>query len=159
MKCPFCTSLDTKVIDSRPDKDGTAIRRRRECEACGQRVTTYERVEELQPLVIKKDGRREPFDRLKLIAGVQKACEKRPVSSETIQRLADRVEARLQEGSDREIPTTTIGEWVMKELHDVDEVAYVRFASVYRSFKDINEFMSELQEILTSGGVRPPKKK
>lgn len=158
MKCPFCASPDTKVIDSRPDKDGTAIRRRRECEGCGKRVTTYERVEELQPLVIKKDGRREPFDRLKLIAGVQKACEKRPVSSETVQRLADRVEARLQEGSDREVPTTVIGEWVMKELHDVDEVAYVRFASVYRSFKDINEFMSELQEILTSGGGRPARK-
>ena len=156
MKCPFCSSLDTKVVDSRPDKDGTAIRRRRECESCGKRVTTYERVEELQPLVIKKDGRREPFDRLKLIAGVQKACEKRPVSSETIQRLADRVEARLQEASEREVPTTTIGEWVMAELHDVDEVAYVRFASVYRSFKDINEFMAELQEILTSGGIRAP---
>jgi transcriptional repressor NrdR len=148
--------MDTKVVDSRPDKDGTAIRRRRECESCGKRVTTYERVEELQPLVIKKDGRREPFDRLKLIAGVQKACEKRPVSSEIIQRLADRVEARLQEASEREVPTTTIGEWVMAELHDVDEVAYVRFASVYRSFKDINEFMAELQEILTSGGVRGP---
>ena len=159
MKCPFCTSLDTKVIDSRPDKDNTAIRRRRGCEACGKRFTTYERVEELQPLVIKKDGRREPFDRLKLISGVQKACEKRPVSSETIQRLADRVEARLQEGSDREVPTPTIGEWVMAELHDVDEVAYVRFASVYRSFKDINEFMSELQEILTSGSVRAPMRK
>jgi transcriptional repressor NrdR len=159
MKCPFCPSMDTKVVDSRPDKDGTAIRRRRECESCGKRVTTYERVEELQPLVIKKDGRREPFDRLKLIAGVQKACEKRPVSSETIQRLADRVEARLHEGSDREVPTPTIGEWVMKELHDVDEVAYVRFASVYRSFKDINEFMSELQELLTSGVVRPLGKK
>jgi transcriptional repressor NrdR len=158
MKCPFCPSMDTKVIDSRPDKDGTAIRRRRECESCGKRVTTYERVEELLPLVIKKDGRREPFGRLKLIAGVQKACEKRPVSSETIQRLADRVELRLNEASDRETPTTTIGEWVMKELHDVDEVAYVRFASVYRSFKDINEFMAELQEILVSGGVRPPKK-
>ncbi len=158
MKCPFCPSMDTKVIDSRPDKDGTAIRRRRECESCGKRVTTYERVEELLPLVIKKDGRREPFGRLKLIAGVQKACEKRPVSSETIQRLADRVELRLHEASDRETPTTTIGEWVMKELHDVDEVAYVRFASVYRSFKDINEFMAELQEILVSGGVRPPKK-
>ncbi len=159
MKCPFCASMDTKVIDSRPDKDGTAIRRRRECESCGKRVTTYERVEELLPLVIKKDGRREPFDRLKLMAGVQKACEKRPVSSETIQRLADRVETRLQEGSDRETPTTTLGEWVMKELHDVDEVAYVRFASVYRSFKDINEFMAELQELLISGGVRPSRKR
>ncbi len=159
MKCPFCVSPDTKVVDSRPDKDNTAIRRRRECELCGKRFTTYERVEELQPLVIKKDGRREPFDRLKLIAGVQKACEKRPVSSETIQRLADRVEARLQEGSEREVHTTVIGEWVMKELHDVDEVAYVRFASVYRSFKDINEFMAELQEILVSGGVRPTRKR
>jgi len=148
MKCPFCTSPDSKVVDSRPDKGGAAIRRRRECESCGKRFTTHERVEEMLPLVTKKDGRREPFDRLKIIAGIQKASEKRPVSTETIERLVDRLEARMQEWGEREAPSTTIGEWVMNELHDIDEVAYVRFASVYRSFKDINEFMAELQDLL-----------
>lgn len=148
MKCPFCAHLDSKVVDSRPDKGGAAIRRRRECESCGKRFTTHERVEEVLPLVLKKDGRREPFDRLKLIAGIQKACEKRQVSRETIERLVDRLEARLPELGEKEVPSTTIGEWVMNELHDIDEVAYVRFASVYRSFKDVNEFMSELQDLL-----------
>ncbi len=148
MRCPFCLHPNSKVVDSRPDKDGSSIRRRRECEVCGKRFTSHERVEEILPMVLKKDGRREPFDRLKLIAGIKKACEKRPVSVETIERMVDQLEARLQEGGEREIPTTTIGEWVMAELHEIDEVAYVRFASVYRSFKDINEFMSELQDLL-----------
>lgn len=148
MKCPFCALPDSKVVDSRPEKDGSAIRRRRECESCGKRFTTHERIEEMLPLVQKKDGRREPFDRLKVIAGIKKACEKRPVSVESIEKMVDRLETRLQESAEREIPSTTIGAWVMKELHDVDEVAYVRFASVYRSFKDINEFMVELQELL-----------
>ena len=148
MKCPFCSFADSKVVDSRPDKEGTTIRRRRECEACGKRFTTHERVEEMLPLVLKKDGRREPFDRAKIIAGIQKACEKRPVSIETIERLADRLETRLQESGEREVPTKTIGEWVMNDLHEIDQVAYVRFASVYRSFKDINEFMAELQDLL-----------
>jgi transcriptional repressor NrdR len=148
MKCPFCSFADSKVVDSRPDKEGTTIRRRRECESCGKRFTTHERVEEMLPLVLKKDNRREPFDRAKIIAGIQKACEKRPVSIETVERLVDRLEARLQESGDREVPTKTIGEWVMNELHEIDEVAYVRFASVYRSFKDINEFMAELQDLL-----------
>ncbi len=148
MKCPFCALPDSKVVDSRPEKDGSAIRRRRECESCGKRFTTHERIEEMLPLVQKKDGRREPFDRLKVIAGIKKACEKRPVSVESIEKMVDRLESRLQESSEREIPSTTIGAWVMKELHDADEVAYVRFASVYRSFKDINEFMVELQELL-----------
>ena len=148
MKCPFCALPDSKVVDSRPEKDGSAIRRRRECESCGKRFTTHERIEEILPLVQKKDGRREPFDRLKVIAGIKKACEKRPVSVESIEKMVDRLESRLQESGEREIPSTTIGTWVMKELHDVDEVAYVRFASVYRSFKDINEFMVELQELL-----------
>ncbi len=148
MKCPFCSFQDSKVVDSRPDKGGSAIRRRRECESCGKRFTTHERVEEILPLVMKKDGRREPFDRMKVIAGVQKACEKRPVSVETIERLVDKLETRLQEGNEREISSTVIGEWVMRELHDLDEVAYVRFASVYRSFKDITEFMAELQDLL-----------
>ncbi|GFE58330.1 MULTISPECIES: transcriptional regulator NrdR [Geobacteraceae] len=148
MKCPFCSFADSKVVDSRPDKGGSTIRRRRECESCGKRFTTHERVEDILPLVEKKDGRREPFDRLKLIAGIQKACEKRPVSAEAIEHMVDRLETRLQESSEKEVPSTTIGEWVMNELHDLDQVAYVRFASVYRSFKDINEFMSELQDLL-----------
>lgn len=148
MKCPFCGNPDSKVVDSRPDKGGAAIRRRRECESCAKRFTTHERIEEMLPLICKKDGRREPFDRLKVVAGIKKACEKRPVSIEEIERMADRLEARLQESSEREIPASQVGEWIMKELHDTDEVAYVRFASVYRSFKDISEFMDELQELL-----------
>jgi transcriptional repressor NrdR len=148
MKCPFCAFADSKVVDSRPDKEGSTIRRRRECESCGKRFTTHERVEEILPLVIKKDGRREPFDRMKLVAGVMKACEKRPVSVETIERLIDRLEIQMQESGEKEIPSKSLGEWVMTELHAIDQVAYVRFASVYRSFKDITEFMSELQELL-----------
>lgn len=148
MKCPFCAYLDTKVVDSRPDKGGATIRRRRECESCGKRFTTHERVEDIMPLVQKKDGRRESFDRLKVIGGIQKACEKRPVSVEQIEQMVDRLETRLQECGEREIASTMIGEWVMNELHKVDQVAYVRFASVYRSFKDINEFMAELQDLL-----------
>jgi transcriptional repressor NrdR len=148
VKCPFCISPDSKVVDSRPDKDGSAIRRRRECEACGRRFTTHERVEEILPQVVKRDGRREPFDRMKLVAGLKKACEKRPVSVETIEAMVDRVEARLMESGEKELPSTSIGELVMQELHGVDQVAYVRFASVYRSFKDITEFMSELQDLL-----------
>lgn len=148
MKCPFCAYLDTKVVDSRPDKGGATIRRRRECESCGKRFTTHERVEDILPLVMKKDGRRESFDRLKVIGGIQKACEKRPVSVEQIEQMVDRLETRLQESGEREIASTMIGEWVMNELHSVDQVAYVRFASVYRSFKDINEFMAELQDLL-----------
>jgi transcriptional repressor NrdR len=148
MKCPFCSHPASRVVDSRPEKSGAAIRRRRECEVCGKRFTSHERVEEILPMVMKKDGRREAFDRLKLIAGIKKACEKRPVSVEDIEKMVDRLETRLQEGTDREVSTTKIGEWVMAELHEIDEVAYVRFASVYRSFKDINEFMSELQDLL-----------
>lgn len=148
MKCPFCNNLDSKVVDSRPDKGGSAIRRRRECEQCAKRFTTHERIEEMLPQVCKKDGRREPFDRMKIISGIVKACEKRPISKAEIELVVDRLETRLQESTEREISTTTIGEWVMKELHEMDEVAYVRFASVYRSFRDISEFMQELQELL-----------
>lgn len=148
MKCPFCSFHDSKVIDSRPDKGGIVIRRRRECESCGKRFTTHERVEDILPLVLKKDGRRENFDRQKVIGGIQKACEKRPVSVEQIEQMVDRLETRLQESGEREFPSTMIGEWVMNELHGLDQVAYVRFASVYRSFKDINEFMAELQDLL-----------
>ena len=148
MKCPFCGHIDSKVVDSRPDKGGAAIRRRRECEECTKRFTTYERIEEMLPLVCKKDGRREQFDRLKIVSGLKKACEKRPVSIEDIERMTDRLETRLQESGEREIQSSQIGEWIMNELHGTDEVAYVRFASVYRSFKDINEFMAELQDLL-----------
>jgi len=148
MKCPFCGNNDSKVVDSRPDKGGNAIRRRRECEECTKRFTTHERVEEMLPLVCKKDGRREPFDRMKIVSGIKKACEKRPISLEEIDRMVDRLEARLQEATEKEVSTTLIGEWLMKELHGLDEVAYVRFASVYRSFRDIGEFMQELQDLL-----------
>lgn len=148
MKCPFCGFADSKVVDSRPDKGGSTIRRRRECESCSRRFTTHERVEEILPLVLKKDGRRESFDRQKPISGIQKACEKRPVSIEEIEQMVDRLEVRLQESGEREVPSAVIGEWIMNELHGLDQVAYVRFASVYRSFKDINEFMTELQDLL-----------
>ncbi len=148
MKCPFCTCVDTRVVDSRLGKEGNNIRRRRECAECGRRFTTYERVEESLPLVIKKDGRREPFDRHKIIAGMQRACEKRPVSYEDIEKIVDRFEVNFQQSGEREIPASAVGEAVMAALHDLDEVAYVRFASVYRQFKDINEFMRELKDIL-----------
>jgi transcriptional repressor NrdR len=151
MKCPFCAYIDTKVIDSRLGKEGNNIRRRRECVECERRFTTYERVEEMQPLVVKKDGRRQPFERMKILAGIQRACEKRPVSSEAIEKVIDRLEMSLLESGEREIESSRIGEAVMAALRDLDEVAYVRFASVYRQFKDINEFMSELKEILAKG--------
>ncbi|PLX81901.1 MAG: transcriptional regulator NrdR [Desulfuromonas sp.] len=156
MKCPFCGFADTKVIDSRLGKEGNNIRRRRECIDCERRFTTYERVEESLPLVVKKDGRREPFDRTKIIAGMQRACEKRPVSIGTIEKVVDRLEVTLQESGDKEIESSRLGEAVMVALQGIDEVAYVRFASVYRQFKDINEFMSELSEILAKGGDRSP---
>lgn len=148
MNCPFCRYADTKVVDSRLGKEGNNVRRRRECPSCERRFTTYERVEEILPWVIKKDGRREAFDRSKIISGMQRACEKRPVSVEDIEALADQLERRFQECGDKEISASWIGEAVMDILHDVDEVAYVRFASVYRQFKDINEFMSELNDLL-----------
>ena len=151
MKCPFCGFADTKVIDSRLGKEGNNIRRRRECVDCERRFTTYERVEETLPLVVKKDGRRESFDRLKIIAGMQRACEKRPVPIAVIEKMVDRIEMTLQEAGEKEIESSRIGEIVMEALHGIDEVAYVRFASVYRQFKDINEFMAELTEILAKG--------
>ncbi|OQY25256.1 MAG: transcriptional regulator NrdR [Desulfobacteraceae bacterium 4572_35.2] len=153
MKCPFCTCIDTRVVDSRLGKEGNNIRRRRECSECDRRFTTYERIEDTLPLVIKKDGRREPFDRQKIIGGMQRACEKRPVSIATIEKLVELMELSFQESPEREIPASRIGEIVMQELHELDEVAYVRFASVYRQFKDINEFMKELKDIL--GGQTP----
>ncbi|MPZ75540.1 MAG: transcriptional repressor NrdR [Deltaproteobacteria bacterium] len=148
MKCPFCHETDNRVIDSRLSKDSNMIRRRRECTKCIRRFTTYERVEEMMPLVVKKDGRRESYDRIKIINGLKRACEKRPVSINTVEAIADRIERSLQERGEKEILSSVIGEATMRELHDTDEVAYVRFASVYRSFKDINEFMVELEELL-----------
>ncbi|MBU1207374.1 MAG: transcriptional regulator NrdR [Proteobacteria bacterium] len=151
MRCPFCQHIDDRVIDSRLSKEGDMIRRRRECANCQRRFTTYERVEETLPLVIKKDGRREAFDRGKILAGLHKACEKRPISVEVLEKLVDRVEQRLEEAGEREIPSREIGEQIMGELQNLDEVAYVRFASVYRSFKDVNEFMNEVKELLGKG--------
>lgn len=148
MKCPFCGHLEDKVIDSRLSKEGNAIRRRRECLRCERRVTTYEFIEDIMPMVIKKDGRREPFDRQKILQGLKKACEKRPISVEVLEGMVDDIERKIQESSEKEISSTWIGEEVMRRLHDLDEVAYVRFASVYRQFKDINEFMKELKDIL-----------
>ncbi|MGD9344165.1 MAG: transcriptional regulator NrdR [Desulfuromonadales bacterium] len=151
MKCPFCSHDDTRVVDSRLGKEGNNIRRRRECIDCERRFTTYERVEETLPLVIKKDGRRETFDRQKIISGIQRACEKRPVSIATIEKVVDQMELSLQESGEKEIDASRIGEAVMTALQSIDEVAYVRFASVYRQFRDINEFMSELKDILAKG--------
>ena len=151
MRCPFCQNMDDRVIDSRLSKDGDMIRRRRECSHCQRRFTTYERVEETLPLVIKKDGRRETFDRGKILAGLQRACEKRPISVEVLEKLIDRIEQRLQDAGEREVHSREIGERIMQELQNLDEVAYVRFASVYRSFKDVNEFMNEVKELLEKG--------
>jgi transcriptional repressor NrdR len=148
VKCPFCDQLENRVIDSRLSKDGHAIRRRRECIECNRRFTTYERVEISIPLVVKKDGRREHFDRDKLKSGIMKACEKRQVSVDEIERFVDELERGIQEQGDREIPSETIGRRVMEYLRELDDVAYVRFASVYRSFKDLKEFMSELQDLI-----------
>lgn len=147
MKCPFCSQQDNKVIDSRLSKEGQVIRRRRECLGCARRFTTYERIEEINPLVVKKDGRREVFDRQKIVHGLKLACQKRPVSAEQIDQLVETVERKLQEMGEREVASSVVGEMVMKLLQELDAVAYVRFASVYRSFQDIGEFMSELKDL------------
>jgi transcriptional repressor NrdR len=148
MKCPFCHHAENRVIDSRISKDGNAIRRRRECLGCGKRFTTYEVVEDVLPMVVKKDGRREPFDRLKIRNGLIKALEKRPVSIDEIDAVVDKVERACQENLGKEIPAAIIGEKVMEELHRLDTVAYVRFASVYRQFRDVNDFLAELKDLL-----------
>jgi transcriptional repressor NrdR len=147
VKCPFCDELEDKVVDSRMAKEGEVIRRRRECLGCKRRYTTYERVEEILPMVVKKDGRRESFDRTKVLAGLKKACEKRPISTATIEDVTDRIEKRIQEMGETEIESRIVGEELMKELHQLDQVAYVRFASVYREFKDIDQFMDELKTL------------
>ena len=148
MKCPFCGHEEDKVVDSRSSSDGVAIRRRRECLQCGKRFTTYEHLEEQSLMVIKKDGRREPFDRHKLLAGLVKASEKRPVSMDDLEKLVDELERELSQQFEREAPSREIGERVMRRLHALDPVAYVRFASVYREFKDVEQFMRELKDLL-----------
>ena len=150
MKCPFCAHLGDKVVDSRESKEGEVIRRRRECLACGRRFTSYERIDEIPYMVIKKDGSRERFERQKLIAGLLKACEKRPVSVAAVEAVADRVEGAVQERPEKEMSTEEIGALVMDELRTLDKVAYVRFASVYRHFRDIGEFMTELKDLLNA---------
>lgn len=148
MRCPFCDNVDTKVIDSRPIDDGKAIRRRRECEKCVKRFTTYEKVETTIIMIIKKDGSRQAFDRDKLMNGIIKACEKRPVALADIERVVDSIERGLNNMMEKEVKSTFLGELVMEQLKDLDEVAYVRFASVYRSFKDVNTFIKEIEALV-----------
>ena len=156
MRCPFCRSSKTRVADSRLSREANAIRRRRECLDCKRRFTTYEKVEDVTPLVIKKDGRREAFNRSKIYEGIKKACEKRPVSIDDIEAFIDRLERELQESGRKEIPCTLIGERVMAQLREWDDVAYVRFASVYRRFKDITEFMDEIKQLADAKAAARP---
>ncbi len=156
MKCPFCTHLESKVTDSRVATAGDVIRRRRECEQCTRRFTTYERVEEVLPLVVKKDGRREMFDRQKLLSGLRRACEKRAVPLEKIEETVDAIERDLIDSGEKEIPSPRIGERVMARLRALDEIAYVRFASVYRSFRDLDEFREELDRLASARGETTP---
>lgn len=148
MKCPFCENLDTKVIDSRPTEEGQAIRRRRECEVCGKRFTTYEKIEQIFFMIVKRDGRREAFDRGKVLNGIIRACEKRPVSMDKMESIASEIERKLTNMMEKEVNSSYIGEMVMESLKDLDEVAYVRFASVYRQFKDVNTFVAEIEKLL-----------
>ena len=150
MKCPFCSEIDNKVIDSRLSKDGNVIRRRRECIMCTRRFTTYEHIEEVPIMIIKKDGRREVFNREKVGAGIKRACEKLDISVNIIDEFLDDLERDLKETGEKEIPSRDIGEKVMAELHNINDIAYVRFASVYREFKDVNDFVSELRTLLSS---------
>lgn len=157
MRCPFCHSTQNRVIDSRPSREANAIRRRRECLKCGRRFTTYEQVEETLPLIIKKDGRREPYQRTKVAEGIKKACEKRPVSIDAIENFLDDLERELLESGQREVPSSFIGERVMAKLREWDDVAYVRFASVYRHFTDATDFMEEIRQLLASRGKDPQR--
>ncbi len=159
MKCPFCKSLDNRVIDSRLSREGDVIRRRRECLSCQRRFTTYERVEEILPLVIKKDGSREVFDRNKIMAGLKKACEKRPISVEVLEEVTSGIERHFQEMGEKEIHSSAIGEMVMRALYRLDDVAYVRFASVYRQFKDITQFIEEVRELLAASQSQDKERK
>jgi transcriptional repressor NrdR len=148
MKCPFCSHLEDKVVDSRESKEGDVIRRRRECLKCSKRFTSYERIDQVPHMVVKKDGRRERFDREKVLSGLLRACEKRPVPMKTLEQVADRVEALVHESPDREVPTQLVGEQLMESLRELDKVAFVRFASVYREFKDVDQFMATLKGLL-----------
>ena len=148
MKCPYCSNLEDKVIDSRISKDGITIRRRRECLACEKRFTTHEKIEDTLPVIIKKDNRREPFDAKKILDGLRKACQKRDISTQQLEEITDRIERALMERGGKEVQSKEVGEQIMLELHDLDQVAYVRFASVYRSFKDLNDFMEEVKTFL-----------
>ncbi|UCG78693.1 MAG: transcriptional repressor NrdR [Nitrospirota bacterium] len=150
MKCPFCGNIDDKVIDSRMGKDGDVIRRRRECLKCERRFTSYEKVDDILPVVEKKDGRREQYDRIKILSGLQKACEKRPIPFDTLENVTDEIEKKVLAAGEKEIRSTFIGEQIMEQLKALDKVAYVRFASVYREFKDINEFMDEVKTLFKS---------
>ena len=158
MRCPFCSHIEDKVVDSRMAKEGEAIRRRRECLGCKRRFTTYERVDEVLPVVIKKDSRREPFDRAKVLAGLKRACEKRPISIATLEAVSDRIEKRIQERGEAEVQCRVVGEEVMSELHQLDQVAYVRFASVYREFKDVEQFLDEVKSLVRERGQGPAEK-
>ncbi|MBQ2986787.1 MAG: transcriptional repressor NrdR [Tyzzerella sp.] len=148
MKCPYCSATDTRVIDSRPAEDGSSIRRRRCCDECGKRFTTYEKIETIPLIVIKKDNNREQYDRAKIEGGILRACYKRPISASDIQKTIEKIETEIFSREEKEIPTSVIGEIVMEKLKELDEVAYVRFASIYREFKDVNTFMSEIKKIL-----------
>jgi transcriptional repressor NrdR len=150
VKCPFCSHLEDKVVDSRESKEGEVIRRRRECLSCSKRFTSYERIDQIPHLVVKKDGRRERFDREKVMAGLLKACEKRPVSMRSLDAVVDRVEAMMHESPEREVAADQVGEFLMEQLRDLDKVAFVRFASVYRDFKDVDQFMATLKGLLES---------
>lgn len=156
MRCPFCGHIEDKVVDSRESKDADSIRRRRECLACGRRFTSYERIDEIPYMVVKKDGRREIFDRSKILAGLLRACEKRPISMGQLESIVDEVEKEVQDSPDRELPTSDVGKIIMKRLKSLDKVAYVRFASVYLEFEDVTEFMTELKVLVRS---RTPAKK
>jgi transcriptional repressor NrdR len=156
--CPFCRAADSRVVDSRLGKEGAVIRRRRHCDACTRRFTTYEQVDELLPMVVKKDDRREPFDRAKVISGLKRACSKRPISMDTIAQIVDRIERQLEERGEKEVRSSEIGALVMRELHALDPVAYVRFASVYREFKDVDEFLRELEELIATRRTETPRR-
>jgi transcriptional repressor NrdR len=154
MRCPFCSAVEDKVVETRSSDNEQVIRRRRECIGCGRRFTTYERVDEILPMVIKKDGRREPFDRAKILSGLKRACSKRPVPVEVLEQAVDRIEREIEEAGEKEIPSTRIGDAGMAALREIDDVAYVRFASVYRSFRDVNELMAELKTLVEARGRR-----
>jgi len=159
MRCPFCAHIEDKVVDSRESKDGDSIRRRRECLSCGRRFTSYERIDEIPYMVVKKDGKRETFERGKVLAGLLRASEKRPISVTQLEEVVDEVEKTVQDSSDRELATTEIGKIIMKRLKDMDKVAYVRFASVYLEFEDVSAFMTELKDLVRSRDLLPAVKK